>query len=217
MGKITDNSHPASAGFFMSVNCPIAPATISVRKLAESEGVNMKSGMKLAKLRAFETARLKLRFMTEDEWYDIVINTMFTNEFELLFAHEKSEEFCEKISKPAYDKMIYYSIHHSKTDVLIGYVGYNTKISYIEYYIIKEHRHFGYAFEAVETLIEMLFDGLILGKPIKELHAWTLWYNKPSEQLLLKLGFHSTGYRVFDDGTAGQFFTYGPGITEDIA
>ena len=55
----------------------------------------MKSGMKLAKLRAFETARLKLRFMSEDEWYDIVINTMFTNEFELLFAHEKSEEFCE--------------------------------------------------------------------------------------------------------------------------
>jgi len=113
--------------------------------------------------------------------------------------------------------MIYYSIHHFKTDVLIGYVGYNTDISYIEYYIIKEHRHFGYAFEAVETLIEMLFNGLILGKPIKGLHAWTLWYNKPSEQLLLKLGFHSTGYRVFDDGTAGQFFTYGPGITEDIA
>ena len=92
MGKITDNSHPASAGFFMSVNCPIVPATISVRKLAESEGVNMKSGMKLAKLRAFETARLKLRFMTEDEWYDIVINTMFTNEFELLFAHEKEDQ-----------------------------------------------------------------------------------------------------------------------------
>ena len=183
---------------------PIVPANISVRKLTESEGIDMKSGMKMAKINAFETERLELRFMTQEEWDEIVINTMFTNEFELLFAHEKSEEFCEKISKPSYDKMIYYSIHHPTTDELIGYVGYNTTISYIEYYIIKEYRHRGYAYEAVRTLIE-------------KLHAWTLWYNKPSGQLLLKLGFQSTGFRIFDDGTAGQFFTYGPGTEEETA
>ena len=196
---------------------PILPANISVRKLTESEDIDMKSGMKMAKISAFETERLELRFMTQEEWDEIVINTMFTDEFELLFAHEKSEEYCEKISKPSYDKVIYYSIHHPITDKLIGYVGYNTTNSYIEYYIIKEYRHCGYAYEAIRTLIEKLYDGTILGEPIEELHAWTLWYNKPSGQLLLKLGFHSTGFNIFDDGTAGQFFTYGPGTEEETA
>ncbi len=104
----------------------------------------MKSGMGMAKISAFETDRLELRFMTQEEWDEIVINTMFTDEFELLFVHEKSEEYCKKISKPSYDKVIYYSIHHPITDKLIGYVGYNTTNSYIEYYIIKEYRHCGY-------------------------------------------------------------------------
>ena len=52
----------------------------------------MKSGMEMTKISAFETERLELRFMTQEEWDEIVINTMFTDEFELLFAHEKSEE-----------------------------------------------------------------------------------------------------------------------------
>jgi len=80
----------------MSVYCPIVPATISVRKLAESEGVNMKSGMKLAKLRAFETARLKLRFMTEDEWYDIVINTMFTTNLNSCSLTRRARNFARR-------------------------------------------------------------------------------------------------------------------------
>jgi len=177
----------------------------------------MKTGMKMAKVNSFNTRHLRMRLMTEEEWDEIVINVMFANEFYYLFAHEKSEEFCEKIRKPSYDKVIYYSIHHPETDELIGYVGYNTKISYIEYCILKEYRNRGYAYEAVNRLIEKLFDGTILGYPIEDLHAWVVWDNNPSTQLLFKLGFHSTGFRIFDDGTAGRFFTYGPGTEEDIA
>ena len=72
---------------------PILPANISVRKLTESEDIDMMSGMKMAKISAFETEHLELRFMTQEEWDEIVINTMFTDEFELLFVHEKSEEY----------------------------------------------------------------------------------------------------------------------------
>ena len=177
----------------------------------------MKSGMKMARVDAFRTSRLNLRLMTEEEWDEIVINVMFANEFLIMFANEKTEEFCEQIRKPSYERVIYYSIHHPETDELIGYVGYDTGISYIEYYIIEKYRNYGYAYEAVSRLIEMLFNGYLLGKPVRELHAWVVWNNNPSAQLLLKLGFHATGLRIFDNGMAGRFFTLGADTEEDIA
>ena len=177
----------------------------------------MKSGMKMAKVDAFNTRRLALRFMTEDEWKEFIFNVMIADEFYITFAYEKSEELLNRLRKPFYYRVIYYSIHLPDTDVMIGFVGYSTDINHIEYYIFKEYRNCGYAYEAVGALMEKLFDGSLIGKHLTEVRAWTVWENKASAKLLIKLGFRFTGYSILEDGTVEKNFRYTIELEEDAA
>ena len=164
--------------------------------------------MNRAKLSEFKTDRLELRQMTPEEWQDFLDHVIAADECFLTFGSEKSDELLEEIKKPFYAQVVYYTIHLPKTDQMIGYVGYNVAIAHIEYYIFKDYRRLGYAYEAVASLMDKLLDGSLLGDPVGEIRAWIVLNNMPSEQLLLKLGFHETGLGLYYDNTIGRNFSY---------
>ena len=169
----------------------------------------MKTGMESARINEFNTRRLILRLMSEEEWDELLFRVVYANECYFQFGEEKSEELLTRFKKPFYHRTIYFSIHLPETDELIGYIGYATDIQYIEYYIFDDHRRYGYAYEAVRGLMRNLFNGTLLGKRLDELHAWVVWDNKASANLLEKLGFEPLeGYRIFDNGTAGKFYDF---------
>lgn len=168
----------------------------------------MKQGMALAKLDSFDTERLTLRLMTESEWDLFVYSVMASHEFYITFATEKSEEVLALIEKPFYHKVIYYSIHLPDTDAMIGYVGFSTDSKRIEYCIFKEYRLRGYAYEAVSRFVDFLCSGIITGKVIPAIHAWTVLGNEPSMRLLYKIGFHKSGFGIINDGTPVKNFSY---------
>ena len=161
----------------------------------------------MAKINEFNTERLNLRLMTEEEWLEFLFRVVYADECYFQFGEEKSEDLLTRFKKPFYHRAIYFSIHLPETDELIGYVGYSTDIQFIEYYIFDDHRRSGYAYEAILELMRKLFNGSLLGKRLDELHAWVTWDNTVSANLLEKLGFEPLeGYRIFDNGTAGKFF-----------
>ena len=168
----------------------------------------MKQGMALAKIDSFDTKRLAFRLMTEAEWELFIYNTLVEDEIYITFGEEKNEELLGNITKPFYHNTIYYSLHLPDTNAMIGYVGYFTPKNQIEYYIFKDFRRQGYAFEAVGALVDMLTNGVILGKAIDEIRAWTVLENNPSSELLLKLGFQWTGYSVNYSGVTENNFLY---------
>ena len=168
----------------------------------------MKQGMALTKIDSFDTKRLTLRLMTEAEWELFIYNTLVEDEIYVTFGEEKNEELLGHITKPFYHNTIYYSLHLPDTNAMIGYVGYFTPKNQIEYYIFKDFRRQGYAFEAVGALVDMLTNGVILGKAIDEIRAWTVLENVPSSELLLKLGFQWTGYSVNYSGVTENNFLY---------
>lgn len=173
--------------------------------------------MDKARITSFETDRLVLRLMPPDEWQEFVDHVIEADECYYTFASKKSDELLKKIRKPWYAKVIYYTIHLLGTDQMIGYVGYSTGTGDIEYFIFKDYRRLGYAYEAVATLIDQLINGSILGRPVHEIRAWTVWDNIPSTQLLLKLGFRVTGFRLCYDNSIGRNFSYTIETKEDAA
>ena len=175
------------------------------------------NAMDKVKITSFETDRLVLRLMTLDEWQDFVEHAVEADECYLVFAAEKSDELLEAVKRPYYSQVIYYTIHLPDSDQMIGYVGYNIDNNHIEYYIFKGHRRLGYAYEAVSALIDKLISGSILGEPVNEIRAWTVWENTPSIELLLKLGFRAISFRLGYDNTIGRNFSYTVETKEDAA
>ena len=176
----------------------------------------MKTAMEMAKIRSFETERLSLRLMTEADWDLFINHVLEADECYVTFAYEKSDELLEQIRKPCFTKVIYYSIFLPGTDEMVGFVGFSVDTDHIEYYIFKDYRRCGYAYEAVRAFINMILDGKIMNKPVNTIRAWTVWENTPSIDLLFKLDFHSMGFRITDEGSAIQYFSYQPDYLEAL-
>ena len=175
------------------------------------------NAMNMVNITSFETDRLVLRLMTPDEWQEFVDHVIEADECFFTFASKKSDELLKKIRKPFYARVIYYTIHLPGTDQMIGYVGYSTGTGDIEYYIFRDYRRLGYAYESVAALMDKLLDGSLLCNPVSEIRAWTVWDNIPSTQLLLKLGFRATGFRLCYDNSIGRNFSYTIETKEDAA
>jgi RimJ/RimL family protein N-acetyltransferase len=173
----------------------------------------MNSKRQSVKIKEFNTERLILRSITTKEWQDFVIHAVEANEVLIQFAHELDEGFFERNKRPCYSICIYYSIHLPETDEMIGYVGFCNDPDHpcyneLEYYIFKPFRHRGYAYEAIGALIEKLFAGEIVNRRVEEVRASVVWENKPSMNLLRKLGFHSDGGRILMNDVIERCFSY---------
>lgn len=179
----------------------------------------MASRRQKVKINTFNTERLVLRSITTKEWRNFIIHTVEANEVLFQFAHEIDEGFFERNKTPYYSICIYYSIHLPETDEMIGYVGFCNDPDHpccneIEYYIFKDHRRMGYAYEAVGALIEKLLAGEIVERKVDQIKAYVVWDNDPSLNLLHKLGFVSNGGRYLDNDVIMWGLLYRPGMEE---
>ena len=177
----------------------------------------MKTAMEMAKIRSFGTERLTLRLMNESDWELFIDQVLIADDWYMTFGYEKCEELLMKVIKPCFNKAIYYSIFLPGTDEMVGFVGFSIDTHYIEYYIFKDYRRCGYAYEAVHEFINMLHYGKIMNMPVNTIQAWTVWENTPSIELLFKLNFHSLGFRITDEGCAIQYFSYRPDYREALS
>lgn len=181
-----------------------------------------KNAMEMAKTNSFDTKRLKVRLMAKEEWKNFVDHVVEADEVYDTFACEADEHFFELIAKTNFNVAINYSVILSETDEMIGYVGFCvdedcSDNNYISYYIFKDHRRNGYAYEAVCEFMQRILDGEIIERDINEICAWTICGNEPSSEMLEKLGFHSFGYRIYDDGTIMHCYSYEPEKLEETA
>jgi RimJ/RimL family protein N-acetyltransferase len=176
-----------------------------------------------AKLNSFNTERLALKLMTENEWQIFVDHVIEADEFYEMFACEMTEELLASV-RGLFEtrKTISYSIYLPNTNDMIGYVEFcvdegNRDYNHIAYCIFKDYRGHGFATEAAASLVDKLLSGEVLGRPANEIRAWTVWGNSASSRVLEKIGFHSTGYRIYDSGLIDQNFIYGPEGMEETA
>ncbi len=95
---------------------------------------------------------------------------------------------------------IRWAIRIKVTDELIGTCGFNSwnsamKNASIGYELSPEFWQKGYAFEAVNSIIDAAFSGKLPCGPIHRIQADTVLGNAASEILLKKIGFHEEGVR----------------------
>ena len=182
-----------------------------------------KTELKKAKTESFDTERLTLRLMTEEEWQIFVDHIIEADEFYDMFACDMTEQNIVTVRGLFIGrKTVGYSVHLHDTDEMIGYVEFCTDeksrdYNHIAYCIFKEYRRKGYASEAAGEFIRKLLADEILDRTIDEIRAWIVWGNLASSYVLGKLGFRSYGFRVYDSGLIEQCFVYVPEGTEEIA
>ena len=131
--------------------------------------------------------RLEFRPMTDAEWTDMVDHVFESDECCFQFGYEKSDELREMVAVPYREAVIYYSVFLH--DELIGYIGITPNTNNLEFYIVKEHRRNGYAYETISAFIESCVAGDITGEPHNKFSAEVITENKPCIMLLEKLGF----------------------------
>ena len=173
-----------------------------------------KTGLGTSKLASFETERLKLRLMTKDEWSIFVDRVIKADEVNYTFACDPDETFFKFVTKTNFGNSIDYSIFLQDTDEMIGYIGFCVDAEHpdnnnLSYYIFKEHRRNGYAYEVVTALIDKIMNGDIVDKKIDVILAWVLVTNKPSANLLEKIGFKDGYSRMLDNLYIQNGYRYG--------
>ena len=151
--------------------------------------------------------RLYLRPMTDAEWNEIVDSVYANDECVLHFGLEKSDELRLIVAEPARNEVLYYSILNSDSEELMGYVGLVTRTNNVEFYVFKDYRHKGYAYEAVKAFMDSCMSGSVTGSCCQEFVAETVASNEHCVALLEKLGFERCGCG-FDMNTGLGVLTY---------
>ena len=160
----------------------------------------------------FETERLILKpskVEQDKETKEHLKHFKKDGDFEMYTATKYSERYAKHI-------MIHFQnsfmLYRKDTNELIGHIGIKavnptTKVGEVTYYLFKEHRHQGYANEAIKKIIELAFttklkclketireDKYIKAKnKIELITAKTRADNYPSQRLLENNGFIKTG------------------------
>ena len=173
-----------------------------------------KNTMETAKLVSFETARIRMRLMTKDEWSIFVDRTVQADEVNDTFACEPDEKFFRFATKTNFDMTINYSIFLSGSDVMIGYVGFtidedNPNLNNLAYYIFGEYRRQEYGTEVVKAISDLILNGEITEEKPDVIFAWVVYGNKASSDLLEKAGYKGGDYRILENGFAERCYTYG--------
>lgn len=150
----------------------------------------------------FETSNILLEPLNQDEWVNYLVHLNMSNEHYFQYGYEDKEELFELIQTPV-DIGIYYTIKKTGTDEMVGYVAITpelegTPYNNIEFYIFREYRREGYAYEAILVMIDEYFKGSLTERIPYEVVAETIIENQPSIALLEKLGFvrEAIGFNV---------------------
>lgn len=149
----------------------------------------MENAMDMTKTTSFNTPRLTLRLMTNEEWIKFIDHVFEADECLLQFGYETSDDLREMLVEPYTEAVIYYTIILPETGVMVGYVGITPENDNLEFYIFAEHRRKGYVFEAVSALINLYLKGEITGKTQEKIYAEVSCDNEACKELLKKLGF----------------------------
>ena len=162
-----------------------------------------------------ETSRLILKP------YDNELNKQYNDyfiknkkEYEKYYGREYNEVDISTFCNPQY-KQLFFAVILKETNEYIGNVGLEemNQLKYnIEYYIMPKHRKKGYAFEALQEVLKLVYNKklLILSNSIldgvyskthlniKCISAWVNSSNVASIKLLEKLGFKKDGVLKYD-------------------
>lgn len=147
--------------------------------------------------KAFYTDRLILRELNDEEWDKYYERISVSDEIFFQYGYEPDKKLLEFIQNPT-PYVYYFSVILKETNEMVGYVGIPEFNNSIEYYIFKEYRHQGFAFEALKRFIEAYLDGFITGKKEESVTAEIIIENDASKNLIKKLGFtpESIGFRL---------------------
>lgn len=140
---------------------------------------------------------IRFKSMNKTDWGNYYSHVVEANELYIQYGMNPSEELLEWIQNPD-PAVVYYSIHSTIHDVMVGYIGVVPKTGNLEFYIFKEYRRHGFGSEAIDMFSKMFFSGDITGKKEDEMVAEILTDNDASIRLLEKAGFQKSneGIRI---------------------
>lgn len=149
-------------------------------------------------MRQLYTKNLILKKMNKSDRNNFVSHVVEAGELYIQFGSEPSEALIDCIREPT-NGVIYYSMVLKSTKEMVGYIGVLPETDNVEFYVFREYRRNGYAYEALLTITIAYLNGAVDGSSHDSITAETLIENSPSIALLEIVGYRKQATALKSD------------------